>query len=225
MEKLIKEYKFCLKDKKFLLASFVSVLFLAISLFVNFYAGVYATESASNPVTDIILNNIPIYHLDDVFIIGSWIFVIFIFVLCFTEPKRLPFTVKTIALFVLIRAIFITLTHLGPFPNTILANPSGLISYFVFGGDLFFSGHTGLPFLLSLVFWEQIWLRFTFIALSIIFAIVVLLAHLHYSIDVLAAFFITYTIFKIALIFFKKDRAEFFKYDRINLNAKTSPKN
>jgi hypothetical protein len=31
------------------------------------------------------------------------------------------------------------------------------------------------------------------------------LAHLHYSIDVLSAFFITYTISHIACVFFKKD--------------------
>ena len=81
---------------------------------------------------------------------------------------------------------------------------------FAFGGDLFFSGHTGLPFLMALIFWDNKYLRWIFILTSVMFATVVLLAHLHYSIDVLSAFFITYTIFHIALFLFKKDRRLFF---------------
>jgi membrane-associated phospholipid phosphatase len=84
-----------------------------------------------------------------------------------------------------------------------------------FGGDLFFSGHTGMPFLLALIFWEDKWTRFLFLGFSIMFGIVVLLAHLHYSIDVLSAFFITYTIFHLALYIFKKDRDMFHYFENI----------
>ena len=85
------------------------------------------------------------------------------------------------------------------------------LNKFTFGGDLFFSGHTGLPFLMALIFWNNKYLRYSFFALSFIFAATVLLGHLHYSIDVLAAFFITYTIFHIAIFIFKKDYLEFLK--------------
>ncbi len=207
----MENWKIGVKDKRLMLSSLEALVFLFISLLINFYAGVYATERASNYVTDIVLSNTRVYDLDSIFIYGSWILVLIIIILCIYHPKRIPFLVKTISLFVLIRAIFLTLTHLGPFPNNIHINPESFISYFVFGGDLFFSGHTGLPFLLALVFWENKFMRLTFIAISIMFAIVVLLAHLHYSIDVLAAFFITYSIFHIALFLFKKDRENFFK--------------
>jgi len=43
-----------------------------------------------------------------------------------------------------------------------------------------------------------------FIAASIFFGVVVLLGHLHYSIDVLAAFFITYSIYRLAVLFFPR---------------------
>ena len=186
-----------------------SLVLLAISLFINFYAGIYATEKASNPVTDIILSNTKVYDLDSIFIYGSWILVGFIVYLCFSRPQRAPFIIKSIAAFVLVRALFITLTHLGPFPQAVVINPQSFIRYFVFGGDLFFSGHTGLPFLLSLVFWDHYRLRVLFIATSIFFAIVVLLAHLHYTIDVLSAYFIAYGIYHICLKLFRKDKELF----------------
>lgn len=67
-----------------------------------------------------------------------------------------------------------------------------------FGGDLFFSGHTGLPFLVALIFWSSPRIRYFFLALSMFFAVTVLLMHLYSSIDVASAYFITYTIFSIA---------------------------
>jgi PAP2 superfamily C-terminal len=182
-----------------------AVVLLAASLTLNFFAGIYATESASNPVTDIILSNTRVYDLDGVFIFGSWFLFLFITLLCIWRPWKAPFTIKTVALFVVIRAIFFSVTHIGPFPTQVELSPNGFMSYFVFGGDLFFSGHTGLPFLLALINWKEKWLRYLFISLSIILAIVVLLTHLHYTIDVLSAWFISYGIYKIAERFFAKD--------------------
>jgi membrane-associated phospholipid phosphatase len=74
-----------------------------------------------------------------------------------------------------------------------------------FGGDLFFSGHTGLPFLMALIFWNHPRLRYTFIAASLIFGTSAILGHYHYSIDVFAAYFITYSIFHIARTMFRSD--------------------
>lgn len=63
--------------------------------------------------------------------------------------------------------------------------------------DLFFSAHTGLPFLLALEFWDNKILRYIFLLSSLGGATLVFLGHIHYSIDVLAAFFITYSVFQI----------------------------
>lgn len=208
MQEKISEYKTHFTDKKFLLSFAMAIILLAISIIINFYAGTYATQNASNSVTDIILSNTRAYDLDGVFVYGSIIFILFVILVCLIKPKKIPFTVKSLALFIIIRSIFITLTHLGPFPSQVPIN-SDLLSKLTFGGDLFFSGHTGMPFLLALIYWDDRWTRYLFIGFSLTFAVVVLLAHMHYSIDVMSAFFITYTIFTISKYLFKKDHELF----------------
>jgi uncharacterized membrane protein len=211
MNTWLQKTKIHLKDKSFLTSLLAAFLLLIISLVINFYAGAYATEKASNSVTDIVLSNIRVYDVDAMFIYGPVVFWIFIAILLLFEPKRIPFALKSIALFTIIRAIFISLTHIGPFPTQLIIDASKIMDKFAFGGDLFFSGHTGLPFLMALVFWHNIYLRWIFIFTSLTFGAVVLMGHLHYSIDVLSAFFITYTIFHISLFLFKKDRALFLR--------------
>lgn len=205
-------YEIHLKDLNYMLSFTVSFILLIASLFINFFAGQYATRYVSNSVTDIILSNTRAYDLDGLFVYGALVLIILIATVCIIYPKKIPFTLKTIALFTIIRSIFIMLTHIGPFPTHASIDPASLINYFSFGGDLFFSGHTGLPFLLALIYWDNKYLRVLFTLTSIFFAIVVLLAHLHYSIDVFAAFFITYTIYHIAMRIFKND-TKFFLID------------
>ncbi len=205
MKSLKETYKLHFKHGYFVWSLVVSFALLVVSLFVSFYAGVYATRVASQPVTDIILSNIRVFDVDGIFIYGPWVLWIFVATIVITRPYRIPFIVKSIALFVLIRSVFITLTHIGPFPNADIVTNTKLISDFTSGGDLFFSAHTGLPFLMALVFWNHKFFRYLFIATSVFFGIVVLLGHLHYSIDVLAAFFITYSIYHISEVFFKKE--------------------
>ncbi|MDD4989035.1 MAG: phosphatase PAP2-related protein [Candidatus Pacebacteria bacterium] len=208
MKAIAGKYKHCMQSKGFIFSVVLSLIFLVASLFINFYAGTYAAEKASSPVTDIILSNTRAYDLDGIFIYGPlYLWGVVVVLLAVYFPQKIPFTLKSIALFVVIRSLFITLTHIGPFPAHAILNvsPQSVIYDFTFGGDLFFSAHTGLPFLMALVFWKEKYLRYLFIASSIFFGIVVLLAHLHYTIDVLSAFFITYTINHIAQIFFKKD--------------------
>jgi hypothetical protein len=201
-------YKTALRDQVFRRAFFTSILILAAALIVNFFAGIYALERASNSVTDIILDNIRVYDVDIAFVYGPLLMFVLLALFLIAEPRRIPFTLESIGLFVLIRSGFVTLTHLGPVSDRAVI-ASDFISYFTSGSDLFFSGHTGLPFLLALVFWDNRLLRHSFVALSVIFGAVVLMGHFHYSIDVLSAFFISYTIYHLATVFFPKTKRVF----------------
>jgi len=210
MQKTLNTYKEILKDKAFLGSIFVSVLIFFVSLVINYFAGMYATEKASNPVTDIILSNVRVFDVDTILVYTLnifWLFLIFLFIY---RPRKVPFILKSLALLIIIRALFINMTHIGVFTTHIPIDTTGIASYFTFTGDLFFSNHTGIPFLMCLIFWQQKTLRYIFLGASIFFGTLVLLGHLHYTIDVFSAFFITYTIYHLASKFFKKDKALFF---------------
>ena len=192
-------------DRSYVISLVLAVLFFVGSLVTNYFASTYASNHVTTPVGDIFLSNIPPCSVGGLFVYGSLVFWIFSMVVYLTHLQKLPFTLKTSALFVLIRALFINLTWIGPFPDALTIPSSGIFSFVSFRGDLFFSGHTGFPLLMAFIFWDSKFLRYCFISWSVFFAAVVLLGHLHYSIDVVSALFITYTIFHLSQIILKKD--------------------
>ena len=218
MKEYIRKRTSHILNREFLVSFCVAFLVLIIANIINYYAGTYATEHASSPVTDIILNNIRVYDVDGLFVYGTLIFWTFLVLIWGHYIERTPFAVKALSLFIVIRSIFISLTHIGPFVPEI-AISSNLISKWSFGGDLFFSGHTGIPFLFALIFWDVKPLRYIFLATAGFFGTIVLLGHLHYSIDVLSAFFITYSIYHMALLFFKKDLKFFSRHVELSVPA------
>ncbi len=197
-------------DRTFVISTLLGLALFASSIATTWIAGTYATEQASNYVTDIVLSNTPAMNLSGLFVWGTVIFIVFIAGILMLDPKRLPFTMLTLALFFFVRSAFLTFTHLGPFPERDIIDGE-IVSRFVLGGDFFFSGHTGAPFLMALIFWRERWLRYVFLIASMVFGAVVLLAHLHYTIDVASAFFITYTIFKIAEYYLPGTRRLFYE--------------
>lgn len=205
MRHIIKRHKEFWSDKVFSGLAFDGILLLAASLVINYYTGTYASIRASNSVSDLFLDNLPILNVNFIFIDGFILFILFIAALLFHQPKKIPFLLKTAALFVFVRAIFMTLTHIGPFPLQSPLETGDIVGKFIFSGDLFFSGHVGLSFLMALIFWPSARIRMIFIGLSVIFGAAALLGHLHYSIDVFAAYFITYSIFMISQKLFAKE--------------------
>jgi hypothetical protein len=191
--------------------SLISTLFLfAIALSAQKIADAYVKTINGVAVGDIILNNVPTVDVDVLIIYGSLIFTFLILFLVIEKPRYLIFTLKALSVFIIVRSFLISLTHLGVNPQEVKFDTHifgfGLYNFlYNTKNDFFFSGHTGVPFLMALIFWnEKFWGRF-FVFVSLFFGTSVLLGHIHYSIDVFAAPLITYSIFEIAKALFTKD--------------------
>lgn len=207
IREIIKSHKTFWSDKQFLFGVGLGVVLFTAGLFATYYANNYAATRASNTVTDLILDNIPVVDVNFVFTDGAAIFSIIVAIIVLYEPRRLPFALKSLALFLLVRSVFLTLTHLAPPIEQSYLDASDFFYRLSSGDDLFFSAHTGLPFLFAFMFWDERYIRDLFLAFTVIGGASVLLGHLHYSIDVFSALFIAFGIFHIAKYFFPKDYA------------------
>ncbi len=186
----------------------VAFLLLALALIFQYYSSVYSTHNSARFVGDIFLDNLPVINMNGVIIEGALLVILGSVILLLCEPKYILFTVKAVAIFIAIRAFFVAVTHLGIYPDQVVPG-HGFFDRLYVGLDLqagyFFSAHTGLPFLAALIVWDRRFWRYLFLVISAIFGISVLLAHVHYSIDVFAAPFMTYSIFKLAEYLFSED--------------------
>lgn len=202
---ILKRQKAFFSDGKNISSTVLGLCVFVASLIINYGAGNYTMRNIGTPVRDIILDNIPVIHTSFIFIHGAialWIFVLFLLI---WDPNRIAFTLRSVSLLIIIRSFFVIMTHLGPYPERAFLPHYKIMSLFTFGADFFFSGHTAFPFLFALIFWPNKKLRCFFLLSSLVFAASVLLGHLHYSIDVFAAFFITYSTYILSARLFSRE--------------------
>jgi len=202
---MFQKNKFYWSKKFFIYNILTSLLFLIVAFVANHYANSYVATLTGSHLKDIILDHIPVVDVHIIFSEGAILFIIMLIAILLYEPKYIPFTLKCIAIFFIVRSFFLVLTHMAPPAQEIYIDPTDYVARLSSGFDLFFSAHTGLPFLLAFVFWNKKVLRYFFIICSVIGGATVLLGHLHYSIDVFSAFFISYGIFHICKNIFTND--------------------
>lgn len=211
---MIKEYfnrfmyhwKVLLSDHTYKISLFIGVILITSAYVVDFVATVYNDSQVYVSVGDLILDAIPTLNWELSFTWGMYTLLILVFAYpVFFKPEMVPFTIKTYALLMYIRAGFILLTNLGP-PEGFFYDGveigRGVIADLFFRNDLFFSGHTAFPFMAFLIYRDS-WIRWVFLAGSIFEGITVLVMHIHYSIDVFAAFFIAYGTYSLSRAIFK----------------------
>lgn len=189
-------------------AMFLLCVAFILDHFADVYELVYSMRPTTTHVGDLLLDNLPIINLNIIIIEGALLCIILGTIFVLLNPRYVLFTLKSLALIIATRAFFVSLTHVGIYPGNV--NPGhgfldGIYSYLNLQTGFFFSGHTALPFLMALIFWKRFYTRIVFLLLSFIFGISVLLAHVHYSIDVFAAPFMAYGIFNIARHLFARD--------------------
>ena len=191
----------------------MSICFLIIALTLNFFAGNYVNYAGNVIASDLIIDNISPINLSFIFLWGyaAVVFVLLFYNLLF-NVKEFHVTLSHFSLLVLIRSFFITLTPLKAPTDAIILQIPNLYNLIIFNNDLFFSAHTAVPFLGFLLFKKSSKpLKFFFLIMTIVLASTVLLMHVHYSIDVFAAFFIAYGSYRTGNWFFRKinDRKAF----------------
>ncbi len=153
--------------------------------------------------SDWVLNHLPVL---DVLPVLSWgWFGLHIFALgaaLLYYPRRMPFLLFVLSLFMAIRAGFIFLSPIG--------HPTGMIDMsthdfifskimgaWTFNNEFVFSGHTSVPFLFYL-FFETRGFKSIMLAGSLTMAVCVLLSHNHYTVDVLGAYLVSYSIYTLS---------------------------
>ncbi len=197
-----------LKEKKYRISLLAGFLLMFLALYVNIELSQLTSTFQVLAVGDLILDHIPTYNLNFIYTFGAYLVILttIIYPLIF-KPEFAPFALKTFSFFVIIRAFFINLTHIGPHVNMVKIHGTDtfFLNNFFYENDFFFSAHTGIPFLAFLIFYrENKPLSYFFLVASFVMGTTVLLMHLHYSIDVFGAFFITYSIYKVSDQIFNK---------------------
>ncbi len=112
-------------------------------------------------------------------------------------PQKFLLAIQTYSLIAFLRLLTIYLLPLDA-PPTIIPLKDPFVEFFGGGNtllkDLFFSGHTATMFLFFLLVNNK--LKIVFFISTILVAIFVLIQHVHYTIDVVAAPFFTYGSYK-----------------------------
>jgi hypothetical protein len=149
---------------------------------------------------DWLLRRLPVVHTGPLLTWG-WLAIhaMAFFTLGLGQKPRVPFYLASMALFVAVRSVFVSLMPVGP-PEGIMPIYRGTsLAFFegrlIYDNELFFSGHTAMPYLYALFSAHNAKLRFAFFACSAAMGVGVLLTRNHYTMDVLAAFFITHSIY------------------------------
>lgn len=213
MKRVVRNYQAIFKDKAMLWNIISSVLLFLLSTLITYIAYGYTEVAGGSVVQDIILDHIPVYDVAPLFFGGMLLLIIIPVGIGAFDPRKIPFVLEASASFFVVRSLFMIMTHLAP-PNFAYYNvieherQLGDVLFSISSGtDMFFSGHTGYPFLFALIFWEKRLWRYFFIGFSLVMALTVLVGHLHYSIDVFAAFFIAHGVFVFSRRLFSREYA------------------
>jgi hypothetical protein len=184
-------------------------LFVAILSVLPFFF--LAIEARNGRVlTDFILERIPPRNTSVAVFFLIWSSCLLLVIRIFRDPHMLLVTLWSYNGVTLLRMACIGLISLNPPVGLIpLADP---ITNLFYGAhyithDLFFSGHTTTVFLVFLCLKKKSDRMYALFA-TILLAILLLIQHVHYTIDVLAAPLFTYIVYRFVLMFSKMEKPD-----------------
>jgi len=187
------------QEPRFRNKTIIALLLVAIILILlpTFFAFIEKREGMV--LQDFVLDAIPAKDVSIPTFVVIWSVVLLVFYRIYQSPRLFLVVAYGFILMCLARVLTISLLPLNPPPGLItLKDPIAKIAY---GGkgifitkDLFYSGHTGNMFLFFLCLQAK-WDKIIALAASFMVGILVLIQHIHYSIDVISAFIFTYFLY------------------------------
>jgi len=191
-----------LLERKRLLA--LSSICLLIALYADYRCGVYVTFRNTVKVPDLILDRLPSIDLSFLFTYGYMALIVGMFSYpVFRRVRMLHVVALQFSLLLMLRSVFMIFTHIGTPAGEVAVQFPGVFSRFYFENDMFFSGHTAMSFLGFYLFRHSS-LRYVYLVGAIVMGIAALFMHVHYSVDVFAAFFMTYASYQMGNAFLRK---------------------
>jgi len=187
------------QHKSFRNKTFVALVLVAIILILlpTFFAFIEKREGMV--LKDFVLDAIPAKDVSIPTFIIIWSVVLLVFYRIYQNPRLFLLVAYGFILMCVLRMLTISLLPLNPPPGLIvLKDPIANIAYGRNGifitKDLFYSGHTGNMFLFFLCLQHK-WDKIIALTASFLVGILVMVQHIHYSIDVIAAFLFTFFIY------------------------------
>jgi len=192
---ILKELLNLLKNKFFYVGAITLILGIQLNFYSQNYLLNYIKNGSTLPVlSDLILDNIPLWDIDyiyDIFSIISLIVLIF-YIIHKADYKKAPYFLLLCGIFHIVRGVFIVLTPFG--------NPAGFDgTEGLFNGfsdielGVYPSGHIGISFLYFLFVKNKTY-KIILLICVIIIALALFLSRGHYTIDILSGVFFAYAI-------------------------------
>lgn len=201
-------WQIALSDKSFRIKAAVTILLLALVLYLlaNFLA--YNERRPGFTINDPFLSSFNPVDLTWFTFVLIYLGLITALVFLTFHPARMLTALQSYTLIGALRIITIYFLPLNE-PVHIIPLTDPFVEFFGGGTtllrDLFFSGHTSTMFLFFLTAKSKK-LKTLFLICTILIAFAVLLQHVHYTIDVIAAPFFAYTSYRISRLINKKKK-------------------
>lgn len=184
--------------RKFSIASLVLIV-IVFSLPTFFH---YIEKREGATLHDLVLHAIPPADVSVPTFLIIWTISGLVIVRMIQQPSFALLMLSAFTLLCIARMVSIAMVPLDPPAGLIKLNDP--ITSLIYGGkdkfmtkDLFFSGHTSNMFIMCLCLPKKTDKYIAFVA-TLAVAILVLVQHVHYTIDVLAAFVFTYIVYRVS---------------------------
>ena len=172
--------------------------FLSYGFYTQF--GWYADQRSLPVGTDWLLRHIPVVNVSPMLSWGWFVLHLYAaWVAIAYYPRRMPFLMFTLGIYILVRTVFIFLSPIGPPAGMVDLSKldmvfSRIMGTYTFNNEFIFSGHMSIPFIFFL-FFDTPFRKTVMLTGSLIMGVCVLLSHNHYTVDVLAAYPVSYSIY------------------------------